>query len=78
MKRVWFVYRRTRDHFQRCVAAGVLVSFVALLMIGFESGILVIYRFNLVWASLMGIFELWKQRIESEATSPVLTERNTA
>ena len=78
LKRVWFVYRRTGDSFQRCVAAGVLVSFVALLLIGFESGILIIYRFNLVWAALMGIFELWKQRIEHEATGPVLTERNPA
>jgi len=64
MKRVWFVYRRTDDLFQRRVAIGVFVSFVALLMIGFESGILINFRFNLVWAVLMGVFELWKQRIE--------------
>ncbi len=64
MNRIWFVYRRTDDLFQRQVAAGVLVSFVSLLIIGFESGILTNFRFNLVWAVLMGVFELWKQRIE--------------
>lgn len=69
MKRVWFVYRHTGDDFQRWTAAGVFVSFVALLLIGLESGILVIYRFNLVWAALMGIFELWTQRIQALAPS---------
>lgn len=71
MNRVWFVYRRTDDLFQRRVAAGVFVSFVALLAIGFESGVLTNFRFNLVWAALMGVFELWKQRIER--TQPAAT-----
>lgn len=61
--RTWSVYRQTSDHFQRCVAAGTFAAFAALLVIGFESGILVIYRFNLVWAILMGVFEHWAQQI---------------
>lgn len=65
MKRVWYVYRHTEDRFQRCAAAGVFAAFVALLIIGFESGILIIYRFNLVWAILMGVFEHWAQQIRS-------------
>ena len=74
MNRVWFVYRRTTDLFQRRVAAGVFVSFVALLIIGFESGILTNFRFNLVWATLMGIFELWKQRIEKRLSAVATRE----
>jgi hypothetical protein len=64
LKRTWFVYRQTTDLFQRAAAAGVLVGFVALLMLGFESGILIVYRFNLVWAILMGSMESWTRQIK--------------
>jgi O-antigen ligase len=64
LKRTWFVYRHTADRFQRASASGILVAFIALLMVGFESGILIIYRFNLVWAILMGIMESWTRQIK--------------
>lgn len=59
LQRTWYVYRHTTDTFQLLVAAGTFAAFVSLVIIGIESGILAIYRFNLVWASLMGIFERW-------------------
>lgn len=64
--RVWFVYRNAQTDFQRATSVAVFVAFVALLMIGIESGILCIYRFNLVWAVLMGIFEKWAAQIEGQ------------
>jgi O-antigen ligase len=67
LKRIWFVYRHARDEFQMLCAAGTFVAFVMLIILGVESGVLVVYRFNLLWAALMGIFERWAYQIRQSA-----------
>jgi O-antigen ligase len=68
LKRVWFVYRHAQSDFQVLCAAGTFVAFAALVMIGIESSILIGYRFNLVWAILMGVFEHWARQIKRGRT----------
>lgn len=64
MKRCWFVFKNTENEFEKWASLGIFVSFASLLAIAFLSAILVGYRFNLTWAVLMGVVELWAQRIE--------------
>lgn len=65
MQRLWYVYRHATDEFQMLCAAATFTAFVALLMIGIESGILIGYRFNLLWALLMGVFERWYRQLRA-------------
>jgi hypothetical protein len=71
LKRTWFVYRHTTDQFQRAAASGIFVAFIGLMITGFESGILIIYRFNLVWAVLMGLMECWARQVKPASSPPV-------
>jgi cell division protein FtsW (lipid II flippase) len=66
VRRAWFVYRHTDNRFRRATAAGVFVAFIVFLILGIESGVLTIYRFNLVWAFLMGLFENWAQPLHPD------------
>jgi O-antigen ligase len=66
IRRCWFVFKNTTSDFEKWASLGIFVSFITLLAIAFLSAILVGYRFNLTWAVLMGIVELWAQRIERD------------
>lgn len=64
LQRLYFVYRHAQNQFQIACAAGTFAAFIALIITGVESGVLCAYRFNLVWAILMGIFERWAREIK--------------
>ncbi len=61
-KNIFKVIKLPKDNFQYWFSIGVLSSFVSLLLISITSGVLLIYRFNFVWASLLALFNLWSQQ----------------
>jgi hypothetical protein len=59
-------------------AVSTFVAFVALLIIGVESGILANYRFNLLWAVLMGIFDRWARKIRQGSEQSTVSSEQSA
>jgi O-antigen ligase len=75
LKRVWFVYRHATSEFQMLCAVSTFVAFVALAMIGIESGILANSRYNLLYAVMMGIFDRWAREIRRSKQPAVSSEQ---
>ena len=73
-KRAWFVLKNSTTPLDKIISSSVFFSILALALSSLQCGILVGYRFNFVWAILMGIIvlkaqELKKQQVELESTA---------
>ncbi|MEO0091180.1 MAG: O-antigen ligase family protein [candidate division WOR-3 bacterium] len=64
LRRAWFILINANSTFDKIISSSVFSSFVALAISGLQCGILVGYRFNFVWAALMGIVEIRAQEIK--------------
>lgn len=62
-KNIIKILKNSKDNFRQWVAAGVLSTFISLMIISIISGVLLIYRFNFIWASFLAIFNLWARKI---------------
>ncbi|MEO0097309.1 MAG: O-antigen ligase family protein [candidate division WOR-3 bacterium] len=61
LKNIIKVFKNSQNNFQKWVSIGMLSVFISLIILSIESGFLLIYRFNLILASLLAIFNLWVQ-----------------
>lgn len=61
-KNIIRILRNPKDNFQQWVSLGVLSAFISLMIISIESAVLLIYRFNFIWATLLAIFNLWSHQ----------------
>lgn len=73
-KRAWFVLKNSITPFDKIISSSVFFSILALAISGLQCGILIGYRFNFVWAILMGIIvlkaqELKKHQVELKSTA---------
>ncbi|MEO0087267.1 MAG: O-antigen ligase family protein [candidate division WOR-3 bacterium] len=59
LKNIIKILKKPKNNFQKWVSIGMLSVFISLAILSIESGFLLIYRFNLVLASLLAIFNLW-------------------
>ncbi len=63
LHRCFRLYRESSDEAVRIIAVGVLGCFAGLLFVAVSSAILVRYRFNIIWAVIIGTVEiLWRKR----------------
>ncbi|MEO0089165.1 MAG: O-antigen ligase family protein [candidate division WOR-3 bacterium] len=60
-KNIIKVFKNPKNNFQKWVSSGMLSVFISLILLSIESSFLLIYRFNLILASLLAIFNLWAQ-----------------
>jgi len=60
-KNIIKILKNPKNDFQKWVSIGIFSAFVSLMLISIESGVLLIYRFNLVWAALLAVFNLWNK-----------------
>lgn len=65
-KNVVKIFKSPKNNFQKWVSLGVLSAFISLIIISIESAVLLIYRFNFVWAALLAIFNLWASKTSEE------------
>jgi hypothetical protein len=63
-KRAWFVLKNSTTPFDKIISSSIFFSILALAISGMQCGILVGYRFNFVWAILMGIIVLKAQELK--------------
>lgn len=65
-KRNVYIYKNTTDEFSRLYSIAMISLFSALVVWGLTSAVLVKYRFNLIWAILIGITEALARKTEVE------------
>lgn len=66
LKRAWYVLKNAAEAFDKIIGSSIFFSFVSLTISGLQCGILVGYRFNFVWAILIGITEIKAQEIKKQ------------
>jgi O-antigen ligase len=66
LKRAWYVLKNAMEAYDKIFGSSFFFSLVALAISGLQCGILVGYRFNFVWAILVGIIEIKAQEIQKQ------------
>lgn len=63
LQRCFRLYSETNDETMKNTLAGIIGCFAGLLVVASSSSILVFYRFNLIWGTIIGAVEiLWRSR----------------
>jgi hypothetical protein len=72
LKDALFVFKKDQNVEHQIIAASSIAGFIGLMAIAFTNSCLVMYRFNVIWASLFAIVEILKEkqlRIDSGSLS---------
>lgn len=62
LKNALFIFKRDPNIEHQIIAAGSIAGFIGLMVIALTNTCLVMYRFNILWASLFAIIEILKEK----------------
>lgn len=65
ISRSFFLLKHAQNIYDKIISSGIFFSMIMLIINGIQSGILVGYRFNFVWAVLFAVIEIRAQQIKA-------------